>query len=258
MYYTNYEKLKISYDTDVNAKDLTGDGFLLYQDMKGIYRGLIQADSITVRGGCGKPVVYLYPEKDTKVSISFVNPVNFSTVIPNYENSWEVLAHSNGILNDLKPQLTDCNSFGNKHGSEYAKNACEKNEYPYLYWSGNAYGRNYPQAKNGFIVKKENLNNFFDEKLAVIGFNHKEINDFKEYWVSYLSNKNSEYLRITFFQNEIVNSMFPMKVNPTPNSAIRMFMDWDLANQNSQVEEQKLISYPRTGFTLVEWGGLKK
>ena len=91
-----------------------------------------------------------------------------------------------------------------------------------------------------------------------MNFNQKEINDFKEYWVSYLSNKNSDYFRISFFQNNIVNEMFPINVNPMPKSTIRMFMDWDFASKDSSITEQKLISYPRTGFTLVEWGGLKK
>lgn len=248
---------KGKYDTrEPEIKDLENGGILIYKDIFGIYRAMIRKDLIY--GGCGKPVVYLYPEKETKVTLSFVNPINFTTVIPNYKNNWEVLAHTNGILNDLKPQLTDCNSFENKHGSEYAKEACEKNQYPYLYWSGNTIGINYPDANNGFIVKKDNLNNFFDEKLSTIGFNQKEISDFKEYWVPYLSEKNSQYLRITFFQNEIVNQMFPMRINPLPKNSIRMFMDWGFANSNSQIAEQKLISYPRKEFTLVEWGGLKK
>ena len=241
---------------DPKISDLEKGGLLIYKDIFGIYRALIRKELLT--GGCGKPVIYLYPEKDTKVSVSFVNPINFSTVIPNYKDSWEVIAHPNGILNDLKPQITNCNSFENIHGSEYAKSACTKNEYPYLYWSGKTVSINYPQAKSGFIVNKNNLNSFFDEKLGVMGFNHKETNDFKEYWVSYLTNKDSNYFRITFFQNEILNQMFPMKVSPMPKSTIRMFMDWESVDQDTQIIEQNLISYPRDGFTLVEWGGLKK
>jgi hypothetical protein len=257
-YYQDYEKLNLDYDSKPNINDLKDNGVLVYQDFFGVYRGLVQNNTIETRGGCGKPVVYLYPEKDTKVTLSFVNHMQFTTVIPSYQNSWEVLAHSNGILNDLKPEITNCNSFGNKIGSEYAKNACEKNEYPYLYWSGNTISNFYPQALTGFIVKKEDLDSFFDEKLSQINFNQKEINDFKEYWVLYLSNKDSEYFRISFFQNDIVNKLFPMNVNPKPQSQIRMFMDWDYASKETNISKQNLISYPRTGFTLVEWGGLKK
>lgn len=243
-------------DRKPEIKDLENKGLLLIKDQFGIYRALVQ--NKLVWGGCGKPVVYLYPQKDTKVSVSFKNQINFTTVIPNYKNTWEVLAQSNGLLKDLQPELTNCNSFENKHGAEYAKNACEKNEYPYLYWSGNTQGFKYPQALTGFVVKKENLNSFFDEKLSHMNFNQKEISDFKEYWVSHLTNKESDYFRISFFQNDLVNQMFPMKVTPTPNSSLRMFMDWDYASKETTIEEQKLISYPRNGFTLVEWGGLKK
>lgn len=243
-------------DRKPEIKDLENNGVLIIKDQFGIYRALVQNNLIW--GGCGKPVVYLYPEKDTKVSLSFLNPIKFTNVIPAYQNSWEVLAEPNGNLKDLKPELTDCKSIKNNHGSEYAYEACTKNEYPYLYWSGNTQSIKYPTAVTGFIVKKENLNSFFNEKLSQMNFNQKEINDFKEYWVSYLSNKNSDYFRISFFQNNIVNEMFPINVNPMPKSTIRMFMDWDFASKDSSITEQKLISYPRTGFTLVEWGGLKK
>jgi hypothetical protein len=110
----------------------------------------------------------------------------------------------------------------------------------------------------GFIVRKENLDQFFNEKLSLINFNQKEIKDFKEYWVSYLSQKDSDYFRITFFQNNIVNKLFPMSISPKPSSSIRMFMDWDYASKETIIPEQNLISYPRVGFTLIEWGGLKQ
>lgn len=240
------------------AKNLDSDTVLIYQDAFGVYRGLVQADTLVARGGCGKPVIYLYPEKTTQVSFRFINPINFTTVIPNYENSWEVNANPNGTLNDLKQEITNCNSFGNKIGSEYAKNACVKNEYPYLYWSGNTNNIFYPKSNVGFIVSKKDLNSFFEKKLLQMNFTQKEISDFKEYWVTYLSKKNSDYFRISFFQNDLVNNMFPVNINPKPTSTIRMFMDWDYASKDSIIREQKLISYPRSGFTMVEWGGLKK
>jgi hypothetical protein len=234
--------------------DLENGGLLIYKDIFGKYRAL--ANQYFVGGGCGKPVIYLYPEKDTEISVRLINPTYFTAVIPNYNSYWKVLAQPNGILKDLKTELTKCESLEIKFGTEYATKACEKNQYPFLYWSGKTKGINYPKAENGFIVKKENLNPFFDEKLSFIGFNQKEINDFKEYWVAKLSKNNSDYFRITFFQNDVLNSMFPMEVKPNPNSSIRIFMDWSAINENTSIIEQKLKSYSRNGFTLVEWGGL--
>ena len=253
-----YKSEKINYDTLPKLSEFENDGFLVYQDPFGIYRGLVQNDTLEIRGGCGKPVIYLYPEQDTKVSLKFNNKIKFTTFIPEYQDSWEVLAKTNGILKDLKPELTDCNSLSNSFGSEYAKSACEKNEYPYLYWSGNTENSFYPEAKTGFIVRKEDLDQFFNEKLSLMNFNQKEISDFKEYWVSYLSQKDSAYFRITFFQNNIVNKLFPMNISPKPSSSIRLFMDWDYASKETIIPQQNLISYPRVGFTLIEWGGLKK
>lgn len=239
-----------------NISDISNNGLLIIKDQLGIYRALVQTD--LTWGGCGKPVVYLYPEKETKVTIKFENEIKFDHVIPNYIKSWKVMAYPNGTLQDLQPKLTNCKSLENTFGLEYAKESCDKNSYPYLYWSGRTQGSNYPEASEGFIVNKKDLNAFFDEKLILIGLNQKEINDFKQYWTPTLANKNCEYFRITFFQNDLVNKMFPMNVHPQPNSSIRVFMDWDYATKETTIAEQKLNSYPRKGFTLVEWGGLKK
>ena len=212
-------------------------------------------------GGCGKPVVYLYPTKPTEVKINFTKAIIFSTVIPNYSNGWDILAQPNGELKDLQPQFTDCAKINsNKIGLEYAKAACAQNSYPYIYWSGQSLGGTYPKPNSGWIVAKDSLSLFLNNKLAEMGLNENEINDMVSYWVPALERKNSPYYRLSFLQTEELNKIIPMNVVPKPDTVFRIFLDWEsLSNKPAQnMAPQNLAHLNRKGFTLVEWGGLKK
>jgi len=215
-------------------------------------------------GGCGKPVVYLYPSAPTKVNVKFLANIQLTTDIPKYVQSlgWNVLAKPDGELSDLQTQYTNCDIFNSPHaGSEYAKEACDKNIYPYLYWSGNRIGAQYPKLENGWIVEKKDLNNFLNAKLDEIGFNQKEKSDMLEYWTPYLNKKQGNYFRISFLQTRDMNQLAPMQITPTPNKVFRIFLDWDNYNSkpNTDIKPQILDRLTnRDGFTVVEWGGLKK
>ncbi len=211
-----------------------------------------------LEGGCGKPVIYLYPKHSTEVSVKINVPTTFSTQIPSYNSGWKVLAHPDGTLKNLQLETTDCNTNDyNKIGSEYAKNACIKNSYPYLYWSGNV-GADYPTVNNGSIIKRENLKNFLENKLTDIGFTINERNDFIEYWVPEMLKKEELFFRVSFITTQEMNRFIPMTVTPRPDSVYRLFMDWEPISKNpsKQLEEQLLPVIKRDGFTLIEWGGV--
>lgn len=210
-------------------------------------------------GGCGKPVIYLYPKIPTEVKISLGKPTNFTVDIPTYKNGWNVLANPNGSLKDLQPQYTDCSSINIQVlGSEYAGDACKNNNYPYLYWAGKV-DSIYPSVGTGWVVAKDDLASFINQKLAIIGLNDKEISDMTSYWVPELSAKGSPYYRISFFQNKDMNKFVPMSVSPAPDTVIRVFLDWSpLENNNLSIQPEELTHINRQGFTVVEWGGLKK
>lgn len=216
---------------------------------------------IKLPGGCGKPVVYLYPEKTTEVSVKFNAPIQFTTDIPEYKNSWNVLASPNGSLQDLNQKDGDCNKIdSSKFGSEYATEACKTNNYPYLYWSGNIISQKYPDMTKGWIIAKEDLKNFLQQKLTEINFSSQEKNDFISYWLPELLNKNSSYYRISFLQTGELNKIFPMTVTPTPDTIFRIFLDYQPLSQkpSQSIQPQNLSKLVRHGFTLVEWGGLKR
>ncbi|HSW48015.1 MAG TPA: hypothetical protein VLG67_02940 [Candidatus Saccharimonadales bacterium] len=231
---------------------------IFFKDYWGRWVALGEYD-INLPGGCGKPVVYLYPAKPTKVSVKFTTPIRFDVSIPQYQNGWNVLAQPNGTLTDLQPQFTNCNLIDDsKSGSEYAKNACLNNSYPYLYWAGQSTEKQYPQVDKGWIVESRNLSGFLNQKLDEVKFTKKEKNDFLEYWLPELQSKNANYYRISFLQTQDMNSIAPMQIIPQPKNVYRIFMDYSTYTYKpSPIQPQTLSKVVRDGFTVVEWGGLK-
>lgn len=211
-------------------------------------------------GGCGKPVIYLYPTKPTEVSINFTKPISLDLSIPSYNNGWKILANPSGILNDLQPQFTDCSKIDSaRKGSEYSTQACANNSYPYIYWAGQSFAANYPNISTGWIVKKDILKQFLSSKLDEIGFNKNEKTDFMSYWPDKMLEKSAKYYRISFLQTPDMNKIAPMSVSPAPQSIYRYFLDWYPLDEkpNYELKPQELEKIRRIGFTLVEWGGLK-
>lgn len=212
-------------------------------------------------GGCGKPVVYLYPEKPMEVAVKIDVPVAFVHSAPQYADGWRVVASPDGELKDLQPYLTDCPAYRiNDKALNYAQDACLKGTYPYLYWSGGVRSVAYPDLRRGWIVSRDGLNAFLSSKLDEVGFNQKEKSDFMEYWLPELLSRSGAYYRISFLQTREMNLMIPLEVTPRPESVFRLFLDYSvLQDQGSAgIEPQVLEKVERRGFTLVEWGGLNK
>jgi hypothetical protein len=215
---------------------------------------------LKLMGGCGKPVVYLYPEKPTVVHLSFTSAVALNTNIPTYYNGWLVRANPDGALTDLQPQYTNCSTIDStKFGSEYAENACKTNSYPYIYWSGKSIEKSYPQVNGGWIVEKENLSSFMQSKLNELGLTQKESNDMISYWVPKMKEKNTPYYQIGFLQTQDMNEFIPMNINPQPDSILRVFLNWKAlrSKPTESPKPQQLERFKREGFVLVEWGGIK-
>lgn len=231
---------------------------LFFKDSWGRW-GVMGEFDIKLMGGCGKPVVYLYPEKTIDVHLSFTTPVSLNTQIPFYNNGWFVKAQPDGRLTDLQPQYTDCSKIDSlKFGSEYTVNACKTNNYPYIYWSGKSLENSYPKAEGGWVVERKNLKIFMDQKLKEIGLTEKESNDMTSYWIPKMNEKNSPYYRISFLTTKQMNEFVPMNVRPVPDSVLRVFLDFKPLNSKPIVDPipQQFGKFNRHGFTLVEWGGL--
>lgn len=230
---------------------------LFFKDAWGRW-GVIGEFDLQLMGGCGKPVVYLYPQKTTAVHLSFSSLVELNTNIPTYHNGWLVNASPIGVLTDLQTQYTDCSKIDSAHfGSEYAAKACKTNSYPYIYWSGKSVENSYPKVSGGWVVEKKDLLAFMQNKLTEIGLTEKESSDMTSYWVPKMSEKNAPYYRIAFIQTKEMNQFIPMHVDPKPDSVLRVFLDWKALSDKPSVvpTPQRFEKLVRNGFTFVEWGG---
>ena len=211
-------------------------------------------------GECGKPVLYFYPLKTTEVTVELSNSIHPSHTLPHYQKQWKVLAHETGELMDLQPELTDCaSSLFSIPGLEYGKMACQSNSYPYLYWSGHV-SRAYPSQRKGSIIKAEELKEFLTKQLLEIGLIEAEVSDMLAYWIPELQKTSAPLYRITLFQKSTLDRLFELKIDPAPDTFIRVFLDWEplYTAPKETIKPQSIRRIQRRGFTVVEWGGLKR
>ncbi len=180
-------------------------------------------------GGYAKPVLYLYPEEETEVTVNFEHEESLTTTYPKFQDEWTVTAHPNGDLYD------------------------ENGNYYYgLYWEENS--NHLVDFKEGFYVSKDNAISFLEEKLTIIGLNAKERNEFIMYWLPIL--EKNEHNLVYFELTEERESFNKLEITPTPDSLLRVAIHVKKIDGPQSIKEQKLTTFERTGFTAVEWGGV--
>ncbi len=185
-----------------------------------------------------KPVIYLYSDEPTNVSIVLNHP-GMTFMYPAYENGWNVQTSENGTLKDI---LTN-------------------KEYPYLFWEAKTTDLKYQSISNeinGFLIATDTLVPFLENTLNQLGLNAKEQTDFITFWAPQLILE--PYVLIQFLVDETYNSeIASINVHPLPDSQRRLFMLYtplnSIAECSQKITTQQLVSFNRTGLTLVEWGG---
>lgn len=174
-----------------------------------------------------KPVIYLYPEKPEQVSVKLDYNGTLTLTDPEYKNGWDVTAYPDGRI-----------ISGGK-------------EYPYLFWEGR---RSYDiDVNSGFCVSGEDTEAFLREKLAYLGLNGKETDDFLDFWLPLM--KGNRYNVIHFAAEQYTDNA-KLDISPSPDTLIRVFMVFTASDEFVDIPMQQLEKAPvRTGFTVVEWGG---
>ena len=202
--------------------------------MKRLFAGTLTAMlalSLTACGqqeqGDAKPVIYLYPEQETTVSVSLDYAGTLTATYPAYENGWTVTAEPDGTLYD-------------ENGDEYA------------YVFGEGENNTVYDFSKGFCVAGADTADFLREKLAEIGLTPREYNEFIVYWLPKM--QDNPYNLISF-QSEAYTDAAKLDIDPTPDSVLRVFMAWKPLHRAQTIEPQTFASFERNGFTVVEWGG---
>lgn len=176
-----------------------------------------------------KPVIYLYPEETTAVSVRLDYDGQLTCTYPSYENGWAVTAAPDGKLTDAKGQT-----------------------YNYLYWEGETAAEY--DLTEGFCVAGADTAAFLEDALTQLGLTRREANEFIVYWLPRM--EGNPYNQISF-QQEVYTDSAKLTVTPAPDSILRVFMVWKPLDKPVDIPAQTLPAFERHGFTLVEWGGAK-
>ncbi len=176
-----------------------------------------------------KPVIYLYPEKETVCSVKLELDGHLTCTYPEHgENGWQnFTAYPDGTL--IFP---------------------DGKEYYCLYWEG--VSNTAPDLSRGFCVKGSETAEFLENILEEIGLTPREANEFIIYWLPIL--QENEYNLISF-QSETYTDAAKLIINPSPDSLLRVFMAVKPLDSFVEIEPQEFDGFIREGFTVVEWGG---
>ena len=176
-----------------------------------------------------KPIIYIYPQRQQKIKIKVKYPEKLICTYPKYHNQWEVIANPDGNLEDCQTKR-----------KLYA-----------LYWEGKRTQK--PKIEKGFCIKGEDSSSFLEEKLAQLGLNEREAEEFIVYWLPQL--EKNKYNLIKFELTEEINKDMPLEITPAPDTLIRISIVFQKASKYIEIEPQEFHTPERKGFTVVEWGG---
>lgn len=191
---------------------------------------VVEARLKEIRLHTEKPVIYIYPTQQQQVHVQLNYVGNLTHTYPKYpENGWKVIAEPNGTLWD-------------ENGMEYYA----------LFWEGTPHKP--LTAKDGFVVAGKETAKFLEEKLAYLGLNRREANEFIMYW---LPRMESNAYNLIHFSGEEYETLAELKITPQPETIIRIMMLTQPLKNKVDVPLQDLTPLHKTrkGFTVVEWGG---
>ncbi len=177
-----------------------------------------------------KPVIYLYPEEPTEVSVKLEYDGTLTCTYPKYRDGWTVTAYPDGLLTDDQGK-----------------------EYNYLYWEG--LDNKQSDFSTGFCVSGEETGAFLEDALEKLGLTRREANEFIVYWLPLM--EQNPY-NVIAFQTTAYTDMAKLCITPEPDTMIRVFMSWYGSDVPVSIEAQELTAPERVGFTVVEWGGEMK
>ncbi|MGN1340291.1 MAG: hypothetical protein ACI4WS_08360, partial [Oscillospiraceae bacterium] len=175
-----------------------------------------------------KPNIYLYPETETEITVTFEKPEYLTSSIPDYTGAWTVTAASDGTLTD---------AGGNNYGYLFYEALVKKKAF---------------QTEEGFLVPAEKRDETFHRILTAYGFNEQETADFIEYWSDYL--KDGADYRMYPMLTDGVDTAMPISFSVKPDSIYRIWFGFAF-DAGGKIKTPEITPIVRKGFTVIEWGG---
>ena len=178
---------------------------------------------------CYKPVVYLYPDKETRCNVKVELQGALTCTYPAYgADGWcGFVAAPDGTLTFPDGRKYYC-----------------------LYWEGTT--PTHWDFSKGYCVKGADTADFLAEVLAKIGLSFREANEFIIYWLLHM--QDNPY-NVIAFQRERYAESARLEIKPQPDSILRVFMAWKASDSPVDIAAPDITPFERKGFTVVEWGG---
>lgn len=179
-----------------------------------------------------KPIIYLYPEKETKVDVKLYPKGEIKFSYPVYNNGWSYTVTPDGVLHS------------------------ENRNYYYLFWEGHHTHKLLSDSdmKKGFVIKGSKTQEFFEEVLPKMGLTPTEYNEFIVYWTPLMQNNKYNFIHFKFTE-AYAKDIAGIEITPKPDNIFRMFMVYKPLYGKIEVKAQEIQKAKREGFTVIEWGG---
>lgn len=175
-----------------------------------------------------KPNIYLYPEKNSQLSVKLNFPKGGKIIksIPEYEQGWNVTINPDGIID---------------------------NHYTFLFYESQQ--PNVWQRKSGWIIKQKELESFFRNNMTEYGFKGQEIQDFIVYWIPKFTR--FKYYAIYPQLAETIDTVIELKISEKPDNLIRLFYVIKGYSHNPNLDLKQPTTeteFTREEFFVTEWG----
>lgn len=182
----------------------------------------------------GKPVIYLYPERDTLVDVRLTIPGTIVESDPLYpQDGWRnVLAHPSGELEYL--------------GQNYRE----------LYYETEVDKLNQPAQ--GMVIATSNLKMELTNITTQLGLIPVEQQEFLDYWLPKLYDLHAPYILFSLIDPAEKERIDHVDISPKPDTFIGFLAYFKpLSAPTTSLPSLQLPQNPpdRIGFTAVEWGG---
>ena len=218
----------VSSEGFANLMNNTDNGVLRFFD--NLVSNLFQNIKTALGIGCYKPNIYIYGVEEQTVQVIFRTPGLVVTSIPEYDygEGWQVTAKEHGELTDASGET-----------------------YDYLFYES-VTERNLFETEEGFYLSASDRVSQWREILSGYGFSEQEINDFITFWDEKLERE--DYIMYPQ-ETAIVDRAMPVEITPEPENITRMWFVFVLYD-GQEYEEPEVEPFARTGYTVVEWGGM--
>lgn len=211
-----------------NLMNNTDNATLRYFDnlVSDLFRNIKTALGI----GCYKPNIYIYGADGQTVRVIMQTPGLIVKSIPEYEpeSGWVVTAENDGLLTT---------AAGERYDFLFYESMTERTLF---------------ETEEGFYVAAESRTEQWEKILSAYGFTGQEIDDFVAFWDAKLEKE--DYIMYPQY-TEAVDAAMPVEILPAPEHITRMWFVFE-AYDGQSYRQPAIVPFDRSGYAVVEWGGM--